>query len=122
MAQTTLNLRLLLTMQRSRATFSIVALGLLLLSSSFVTGCGSGGDGELPTSAASGEDGSAVPTGPASASLAWDPVSGVLGYMIHMELTHRAPPDPVPTSGRHFPRRLQSLWTGLPGTRRIILP
>jgi hypothetical protein len=83
MAQTTLNLRLLLTMQRSRATFSIVAMGLLLLSSSFVTGCGSAGDGELPTSAASGEDGSAVPTGPASASLAWDPVSGVLGYMIH---------------------------------------
>lgn len=63
----------------SRLTsFRIVILSLGLVTGSIVIGCSSGGDnGDLSSSA-----GQAVPNGP-SASLAWDPVAGVLGYVIH---------------------------------------
>ena len=55
---------------------------ILLLTASMGNGCGSGEDGEaVSTNGASGGDG--VPSGPASASLAWDPVAGVVGYFIH---------------------------------------
>jgi hypothetical protein len=50
---------------------------MLLIIGSIITNCGSGdGDGLTTT----GEPGTG---GPASASLSWDPVSGVLGYIIH---------------------------------------
>ena len=46
----------------------------LLLTASWSTGCGSGGE-ELSSTAQLG--------GPASASLAWDPVGGVFGYYVY---------------------------------------
>jgi hypothetical protein len=58
-------------------------LTMVLFIGSIMTGCGSGGDGEGLTTAGSAGDGSGGTGGPASASLTWDPVSGVLGYVIH---------------------------------------
>jgi hypothetical protein len=79
MAQTTLPVRLLQRSERTTrhsAAFRVVVLTLFLVAGSIVTGCGSGGDG-----ADAGAD--RVPSGQASASLAWDPVGGVMGYYIH---------------------------------------
>jgi len=56
----------------------IAVLTLGLVTGSIVIGCSSGGDGGEPSTSA----GQAVPNGP-SASLAWDPVAGVLGYVVH---------------------------------------
>ena len=56
----------------------IVVLSLGLVIGSIVIGCSSGGDGGEPSTSA----GQAVPNGP-SASLAWDPVACVLGYIVH---------------------------------------
>ena len=54
----------------------IVLLSMFLVTGSIVTACGSGGDG-------GNASGSGTPSGQASASLAWDPVTGVMGYYIH---------------------------------------
>ena len=56
----------------------IAVLTLGLVTGSIVIGCSSGGDGGEPSTSA----GQTVPNGP-SASLAWDPVAGVLGYVVH---------------------------------------
>ena len=75
MAETTLLLR---PLQRTRAAnprsaaFRIALLSFFLVTGSIMTGCGSGDDG-----------GDGIPTGDASASLAWDPVGGVVGYYVY---------------------------------------
>ena len=66
---------------RHPAAFRLVVLAMLLFTDTLITGCGSGGDGL--TSAGSSGGGSAGLPGPASATLAWDPVGGVWGYFIH---------------------------------------
>ena len=59
-------------------SFRIVVVTLGLVTGSIVIGCSSGGDGgELSSNA-----GQTAPNG-LSASLAWDPVAGVFGYVIH---------------------------------------
>jgi Fibronectin type III domain len=76
MAQTMLPVRLVQMIRattRQSVAFRLVVLSLLLVTGSIVTGCGS----------EEGGDGSSVPTGSASASLAWDPVAGVFGYIVH---------------------------------------
>jgi hypothetical protein len=70
-------------MTRQSPAISLVVLTMLLVTGSLITGCGSDGDGDGATSAGSSGDGSAGLTGPASATLAWDPVGGVWGYFIH---------------------------------------
>jgi hypothetical protein len=51
-----------------------VLLGIILITASAVAGCGSGDDSSPGTSLASST---------ASKSLAWDPVNGVLGYLVY---------------------------------------
>ena len=81
MARTTLPVRF---QQQIHATMRpSAALRNFLLSIAFVigsilTGCGSGGDGDGASNAGDG-----IPSGAASANLAWDPVGGVQGYYIH---------------------------------------
>ena len=65
-----------------RATLTML-ITRLVLTASILTSCSSSGDGGAPSTAGSGQDNSAVPAGPASASLAWDPVAGVLGYIVY---------------------------------------
>ena len=83
MAQTTLAVRLVQMIETTSylPSFRIVVMTLFVFAASTVPGCSSGGDGEdgggLSRSAGSAED------GPASASLAWDPVNGVSGYIVH---------------------------------------
>jgi len=70
--------RTILATSSRLTSLKIVVLTLGLVTGSIVIGCSSGGDGgELSSSA-----GQAVPNGP-SASLAWDPVAGVFGYIVH---------------------------------------
>lgn len=79
---TTLAVRPLQSIQattRQSAALRMIVLSLLLLTTAMVNSCGSGGDGGDLSSSATGGDAS----GPASASLAWDPVGGVFGYFIH---------------------------------------
>jgi hypothetical protein len=107
MALTTLSVHLLPpTDARRPSVIRIFLFGLLLFTGSLLSGCGSGEESgdlaryALQDGAGSGcddlahyalQDGqcprpgsdSANPTGSASASLAWDPVGGVLGYIIH---------------------------------------
>lgn len=83
MAQTTLPVRLQGTLAGKPCpaalnnAFRLGVLSLFLVTASVMTGCASGGDGGN----AGGNGG--VPSGQASASLAWDPVPGVMGYYIH---------------------------------------
>jgi hypothetical protein len=66
------------TMRYPARLLRIVVMTVLLVTGSIMTGCNSGGDGDvLPSAGSSGE------AGPASASLAWDPVGGVMGYIVH---------------------------------------
>lgn len=86
MTQTRLCVRLVQTIQtttRRSTAISLIVLTMLLVTGSLITGCGSGGNGDGLTSAGSSGDGSAGLTGPASATLAWDPVGGVWGYFVH---------------------------------------
>ena len=84
MAQTTLFVRVLQMTQAKMCQSAIlrITIVILLLAGSMVSGCGSGGDGEA-VSTDGGSGGEGTPSGPASASLAWDPVVGVVGYFIH---------------------------------------
>lgn len=54
-------------------------IGLVMMTLSTLTGCGSGGDGQ------GSEGGGSSPAGGASVSLAWDPVqeAGLIGYFVH---------------------------------------
>jgi hypothetical protein len=79
MAETTL-LVCLLRMIRATA-FRLIVLALFTMS--MITGCGSGDGGGFSFDSAQNGGGTAAPTGSASASLAWDPVGDVLGYIIH---------------------------------------
>ena len=54
-------------------TFRMLVLGLAIMAFTLVTGCGSSDE----------STGGGVPTGGASASLAWDPVPNVWGYIVH---------------------------------------
>ncbi len=86
MKKTSLSVRLVQTIQtttRQSAAIRAVVLTMLLVTGSLITGCGSGGDGDGLPSAGSSGDGSAGLTGPASATMAWDPVGSVWGYYIH---------------------------------------
>ena len=84
MAETTLLLRLLHPTQatKRRSAALRIVLVILVLSGSMGSGCGSGGEGQA-VSTNGGSAGDRAPSGPASSSLAWDPVAGVLGYFIH---------------------------------------
>ena len=84
MAQTTLPMRLVQMIQAMNylPASRIVAMTMLLFLGSSVTGCSSGGEGG-DVSGSAGSTGDVSAAGPASASLAWDPVSGVLGYIVH---------------------------------------
>ena len=107
MALTTLSVHLLPLIDATRpSVIGILLFGLLLFTGSLLSGCGSGEESgdlaryALQDGAGSGCDdlahyalqdgqcprsgsGSANPTGSASALLAWDPVGGVLGYIVH---------------------------------------
>ena len=85
MTQTTLSrlVQTIPTTTSQSAAIRLVVLTMLLVTGSLITGCGSGGDGDGSTSVGSSGDGSAGATGPASATLAWDPVGSVWGYYIH---------------------------------------
>ena len=64
----------------SQATaLRILVLGFAFLAFTILTGCGSGGD----ESAANTDSLGGVPAGSAFASLAWDPVPDVEGYIVH---------------------------------------
>ena len=84
MAETTLLLRLLHPTQatKRRSAALRIVLVILVLSGSMGSGCGSGGEGQA-VSTNGGSAGDRAPSGPASSSLAWDPVAGVVGYFIH---------------------------------------
>ncbi len=85
MALTTLPVRLVQMIETATcpsAAFRIIVFGIWFLTVSIVPGCGSGGDSGDP-SGRTGSGGDTSATGPASASLAWDPVSSVFGYYIH---------------------------------------
>ena len=86
MAQTTLPVRLLqMTCATRHSSMSKgLVMSILLVIGSLFTGCGSGEDnGDLTGVATQNEDGSADPSESTSVSLAWDPVNGVLGYVVH---------------------------------------
>ena len=74
--------------------FGTMVLGLIILCMPFLSGCGSGGDGENVSiatdalnapSSGGGSGGTSSPSGSATASLAWNPVadSSVHGYYVH---------------------------------------
>lgn len=78
------------------ATIRMLVLGLAILTSSILTGCSSSGDaadvsntpssgggGSSSSSNGAGGGGGSAQAGTATASLAWDPVPGVLGYFVH---------------------------------------
>ncbi|HKT34688.1 MAG TPA: fibronectin type III domain-containing protein [Nitrospira sp.] len=79
MAQTTLSVCSVRTIRASALRLIVLA----VVTTSMITGCGSGDGGGISFDAGQGGNGSAAPTGSASASLAWDPVGNVLGYIIH---------------------------------------
>lgn len=99
MGLTTLRLRLFHTdnrYARQSTALRTVVLGLAILTFSMLTGCSSSGDpengpsvtttqgsggGSTTQGSSGGSSGATV--GTASASLAWDPVSDVLGYIVH---------------------------------------
>jgi len=89
MARSTLSVRLLQrihTTARPSAALRNLLLGIVFVMSSVLTGCSSGGDSGGVSSdggPSGGSNGGAVPSGGASANLAWDPVAGVMGYYIH---------------------------------------
>lgn len=68
--------------------FRTMVLGLFILCIPFLSGCGSGGDGEnglIAIDSGGGSGGTSSPSGSATASLAWNPVadSSVHGYYVH---------------------------------------
>lgn len=73
--------------QRQSAARNILVFGVAILTALMLTGCSSGGNGDsgnLTDTQGGGSGGSsAAPAGPAVASLAWDPVPDVVGYIIH---------------------------------------
>jgi hypothetical protein len=99
MALTPLLLRLLQmdSLQTPPSTlFNVLGLGLAILTILAVTGCGgSGGEGDIgpmisntPSPGNGGSNGGGSSSPPpvsrtASASLSWDPVSDVIGYIVH---------------------------------------
>src|SRR5690349_21379932 len=89
MARTTLSVRLLPKTHlptRQSAALRNLFLSMVFITGSVLVGCGSSGDGAGVSSNGGpngGPSGGAAPSGGASASLAWDPVAGVTGYLIH---------------------------------------
>jgi len=73
--------------QSTARNINILVFGGSILIALMLTGCSSGGNGDsgnLPDTQGGGSGGSsAAPAGPAVASLAWDPVPDVVGYIIH---------------------------------------
>jgi Fibronectin type III domain len=79
---------------KQQTALKIFVVSLSVLTCSTLMGCGSGGDGDgagAPDVAGSGS--SAVPSGSAFASLAWDPVPNVIGYIIHYGTTTPGSPQ-----------------------------
>lgn len=72
---------------RPSAALNILVFGVAILTALMLTGCSSGENGDsgnLTDTQGGGSGGaSAAPAGPAVASLAWDPVPDVVGYIIH---------------------------------------
>lgn len=83
MPQTILSVRLaqMIPATHQSTAFRIFMLSILLFTGSIAGGCPSGG--EVSSGARPGGDGTAGPGESASAALAWDPVAGVSGYIIH---------------------------------------
>ena len=68
---------------RPSAARNILVFGVAILTALMLTGCSSSGDSVTDTQGGESGGSSAAPTGPAVASLAWDPVPDVVGYIIH---------------------------------------
>ena len=88
MAKTTLSVRLVQVIQgmRRHSAFRLVVFSIFLITGIITAGCGSDGDGcWLQPSSSSCTHAASSPeeAGLASASLSWDPVVGVFGYVIH---------------------------------------
>ena len=65
-------------------TLRIIVLGLAILAVTTLTSCGSGGDESASNTDSPGSSSrGGVPAGSGFASLAWDPVPNVHGYLIH---------------------------------------
>lgn len=65
-------------------TLRILVLGFAFLAFTILTGCGSGGDESAANTDSSGSSSvGGAPAGSAFASLAWDPVPDVAGYIVH---------------------------------------
>ena len=73
--------------QRQSGARNILVFGVAILTALMLTGCSSGGNGgsgnSTDTQGGAPGGSSAAPSGPAVASLAWDPVPDVVGYIIH---------------------------------------
>ena len=139
MAQTTLSVRLLqMSHTRLPSISRVLLISLFLFSGSLLSGCSSGedsgdlaryalrdGDGQgsdcdelarhaLQDGNCSGSgSGSANPTGRASASLSWDPVGGVVGYIIYYGTQSPSSPGSCAYTQSIFTSTPSAMVTGL---------
>ena len=89
----------------------ILILGFAILAFSVLTGCSSGGD-QTASNTASPADGG-VPAGSAFASLAWDPVPDVVGYIVHYGTNTPGSPGSCSYAQSTFSSSPSAMITGL---------
>jgi hypothetical protein len=98
----------LLQRDRQFAALRALVLAVAILSSSMLSACGSGGGG-----AGGGDTAGNVPAGNASASLAWDPVPDVVGYIVHYGTSTPGSPGSCSYAQSTFSTSPSAMITGL---------
>jgi fibronectin type III domain protein len=100
----------LLQRDRQSAALRALVLALAILTCSMLSACGSGGGG-----AGGGDTPAAgnVPAGNASASLAWDPVPDVVGYIVHYGTSTPGSPGSCSYAQSTFSSSPSAMITGL---------
>ena len=91
---------------RQSVALRILVLALAILTCSMLSACGSGGGGE-------GSGGDTPPAGNASASLAWDPVPDVVGYIVHYGTNTPGSPGSCSYAQSTFSSSPAAMITGL---------
>ena len=97
-------------------TLRILVIALAFLAFNILTGCGSE-DGtsvaDLLANAENGGSGVAAPAGSAFASLAWDPVPDVVGYIVHYGTSSPGSPGSCAYAQSTFTTSPSAMVTGL---------
>ena len=95
-------------------TLRILVLGFTFLAFTILSGCGSGGDESAANTDSPGSSSvGGAPAGSAFASLAWDPVPDVVGYIVHYGTSSPGSPGSCAYAQSTFTTSPSATVTGL---------